>query len=286
MTHGRAPGIAIAPPARPPARRSLTETGAIGAAAIALVVSLIGVIVVVTRSDATADRAEVQRLDRRVPAVELAKLRRDAIRVKNGVFTITDESLRRSLGLEASDVITHLAGRPLKEESDVTRAMAGASTLDFAIVYAEIRRGETPMLVRWEVDGSLQSARRGAALPDDPPKPSDPLLATIEKIGDHHYSVPRSTVERVLANPMDYAKGARFVPAIGSDGVKLYAIRTSSLWASLGFMNGDMIRAINGHPLGGVDGALEIYSKVRDAKELAIDITRRGKYELITVTIR
>jgi len=42
-------------------------------------------------------------------------------------------------------------------------------------------------------------------------------------------------------------------------------------------MNGDTINAVNGMDLTTPDKALEVYTKVRDAKRVKLEITRRGK---------
>jgi general secretion pathway protein C len=72
----------------------------------------------------------------------------------------------------------------------------------------------------------------------------------------------------------------RVVPSIKNgqaDGFKLYAIRPSSMFARLGFVNGDTVHAVNGLALTSLDKALEVYAKLKDAKSVQFDITRRGQ---------
>jgi hypothetical protein len=115
------------------------------------------------------------------------------------------------------------------------------------------------------------------------------LDAGIKKIDDTHYVVARDIVDKVLANPMAVAKGARVVPAIKDGkptGFKLYAIRPSSIWARVGLANGDTLVAINGFELTSADKALEVYTKLREATALAVDIERRGKPLTLQITIK
>ena len=80
----------------------------------------------------------------------------------------------------------------------------------------------------------------------------------IKKIDDTTYEIDKSLVDKVLANPMAVAKGARVVPAVKNgkpDGFKLYAIRPSSVYAKLGLSNGDTIQSINGFELTTADKA-------------------------------
>lgn len=104
--------------------------------------------------------------------------------------------------------------------------------------------------------------------------------AGIKKIDDSNYEIDKSLVEKVLLNPMAIAKGARVVPSMKNgkpDGFKLYAIRPSSAFARLGLSNGDTLQSINGFELTSADKALEVYTKLREATSLEVEVTRRGK---------
>lgn len=111
----------------------------------------------------------------------------------------------------------------------------------------------------------------------------------IKKIDDSTYEIDRALVDKVLANPMAVAKGARIVPAVKNgkpDGFKLYAIRPSSVYAKLGLTNGDTLQAINGFEMTSADKALEVYTKLREASSLEVEVTRRGKPVTLKYTIR
>jgi len=296
---------------------------AIGAAIVALLTSLAAVIVVVSRSaDATPTKgsaaAATTLTERRVPADDVAKLKRDTVEnvtEKGKVIgvKVIDEKLRKSLGLAFDDVITAIAGRAIKREFDVYDAVLGMSMMDSSVVYVDLLHGGQPALVRWQLDGDLRSARRTTdIIPPSPvptpvptpptidplaPNPFDPnvndiddaMIDSIRKIDDTHFEVPRTTLDRVLQNPMAIAKGARIVPAMRNgqpEGMKLYAIRPRSLWAAIGLMNGDTVRSINGFDLTSPDKALEAYTKLRDATRLEVDILRRGRPEVLVITIR
>ena len=111
----------------------------------------------------------------------------------------------------------------------------------------------------------------------------------IKKIDENNYEIDKSLVDKVLANPMGVAKGARVVPAVKNgkpDGFKLYAIRPSSVYAKLGLTNGDTLQSINGFELTSADKALEVYTKLREATSLEVEVTRRGKPMTLKYSIR
>jgi len=111
----------------------------------------------------------------------------------------------------------------------------------------------------------------------------------IKKIDDNTFEIDKSLVEKVLLNPMAVAKGARVVPAMKNgkpEGFKLYAIRPTSVYSKLGLTNGDTLTSINGFELTSADKALEVYTKLREATSLELDVTRRGKPVTLKYTIR
>lgn len=159
--------------------------------------------------------------------------------------------------------------------------------------------------VEFENNGRIERLSLTGVTPPPPPvaaaepAPSndgenkDDLQASIDngikKIDDNTYEIDKSLVEKVLANPMAVAKGARVVPAVKNgkpDGFKLYAIRPSSAFAKLGLSNGDTLQSINGFELTSADKALEVYTKLREATSLEMEVTRRGKPVTLKYTIR
>lgn len=73
---------------------------------------------------------------------------------------------------------------------------------------------------------------------------------------------------------------ARIVPSFKNgeaNGFKLFAIRPNSLYSKLGIQNGDIIHKINGFAINSPDKALEIYQKLKSARSIDIELTRRGK---------
>jgi general secretion pathway protein C len=124
---------------------------------------------------------------------------------------------------------------------------------------------------------------------DDKSDMEKSLDSGIRKVSDNNYEIDKALVEKVLSNPMAVAKGARVVPAIKDgkpQGFKLYAIKPDSVYAKLGLTNGDTIDSINGFELTSAEKALEVYTKLREATSLQMDVTRRGKPVELKYTIK
>jgi membrane-associated protease RseP (regulator of RpoE activity) len=128
-----------------------------------------------------------------------------------------------------------------------------------------------------------------------PPPPPEPELtdaeldAGIKVIDENHRQLSRAFVERLFASPMALARSMRIVPALRDGkpvGFKLFAIRAGSVFARLGFLNGDTMVRINGLELTSPDKALEVYAKLRTATSIQIELERRGKPSSLLLTVK
>jgi S1-C subfamily serine protease len=343
----------------PHATRGLAGTApklAIGAAVVALVMSSLAVIVVVSRagggtavapiapagagsgvpgvapgSAKADDRAGAPALPpaRRVAATDVVRLRREAVvLVRDASRTtgvrVTDEDLRKALDLGPDDVITAIAGRAIEREFDVLEAIFAVKSLRASTIHVDLLRDGHPVLARWTVDGDLRTARApspydpgsygGGAGPADPsgifgvlggssgssaggtggslgpnpflPATPDPLADTIKRIDDLHYEVPRATLDRVLAARSSYTALARALPSRRTPGVQLFGIRPGSLLAAVGILNGDVLRAINANAVTTADEVLDLLPQIQGDRVWRVDLYRRGKPVLITLTIK
>jgi len=128
------------------------------------------------------------------------------------------------------------------------------------------------------------------------PPPSTPaneltsadLDAGIRRVDDLHYEITRALLDRVLASASLMA-GARVVPAVKDgkpNGFKLYAIRPSSVYARVGFANGDTVHAVNGRSLATAEVAIESFGTLRRASTFTIDLTRRGAEVTLVIVVK
>ncbi|QSQ18618.1 general secretion pathway protein GspC [Pyxidicoccus parkwayensis] len=125
----------------------------------------------------------------------------------------------------------------------------------------------------------------GAFVPPSPPvaantAPPPPNNGSgIRATSDNEYEVPRAEIDKTLNNLNDVAMQARIVPAFKDGqavGFKLFSIRPDSIYSKIGVQNGDVIRRINGFDLNSPEKALEVYSKMKDASRIEIEIERNG----------
>ncbi|HEX9101286.1 MAG TPA: type II secretion system protein GspC, partial [Polyangia bacterium] len=143
-----------------------------------------------------------------------------------------------------------------------------------------------------ELDGSAPVAVAQNTPPPTAQPALNPELGDIDKgvnCSGNSCTVDRALVEKMLANTTMLATAARFVPSIKDgkpNGFKLYAIRPQSIFGRIGLQNGDTIKAINGSEMTTPDAALGLYTKLRNASHLSVQVERRGETVALDYTIR
>lgn len=128
-----------------------------------------------------------------------------------------------------------------------------------------------------------------SALPQPSGPPQGAMGSGIRAIDDRNYEVPRAEIDRTLSNLNDVAMQARIVPAFKdgvAQGFKLFSIRPDSIYTKIGIQNGDVIRRINGFDLNSPEKALEIYSKLKEANRIDIEVERNGAVLQKTYNVR
>ncbi|MCA9711522.1 MAG: hypothetical protein KDK70_37130 [Myxococcales bacterium] len=95
-------------------------------------------------------------------------------------------------------------------------------------------------------------------------------------------TVERQFVAQLLANPAVLTTQARTKPydKYGVQGFQLSRVRKGSIPYMLGIRSGNVIKAINGHELKSLDGAMKLYTQLRSASHLSVDYVQGSKGKL------
>ena len=140
-------------------------------------------------------------------------------------------------------------------------------------------------------DGTAVAAVTNIAAPpkNDQAPPSVALGQGVKQLSENDYELPRGEIDRTLSNLNDVAMQARIVPAFKdgqAQGFKLFSIRPDSIYTKIGIQNGDVIKRINGYDLNSPEKALEIYSKLKEASRIDIEVERNGAAVRKTYNVR
>ena len=132
------------------------------------------------------------------------------------------------------------------------------------------------------------AAAVAAAAAPSPPGELGDIDKSIQCTGNN-CTIERALVDRALGNMGALASMARFVPSVRDgkpNGFKVYAIRPNSLFGKLGMQNGDTLKQINGNEMATPDQALSLFTKLRSASHLSMQVERRGETVNMDYTIK
>lgn len=139
------------------------------------------------------------------------------------------------------------------------------------------------------ITGGGPAAPPPAVAQGDGAPPSVELGKGITKTSESEWRIPKSEIENILGNFNALATQARIVPSFNNgkaNGFKLFSIRPDSLYSKIGVQNGDIVQKINGYEINSPDKALEIYSKLKDAQSITVDLIRRGRTQTLSYAIQ
>ena len=94
------------------------------------------------------------------------------------------------------------------------------------------------------------------------------------------FTVPEDEVTQALANLPQLLSQARAVPYFRngqSIGMRLFAIRTGSLYEKLGLKNGDIVTAVNDSSLSDPTQALKLFEQLKSQRSIAVKLERNGE---------
>jgi len=115
-------------------------------------------------------------------------------------------------------------------------------------------------------------------------------VATVVKPdGPGRYVVDRDELEKLLAQPGDLLRRTRITLAFdkqgGIEGIRLVTGRAASIFNQAGLRHGDVIHRIGPYTINGPERILEIYKKLKNARELDVEFTRSGQRKTLSYRI-
>jgi len=113
--------------------------------------------------------------------------------------------------------------------------------------------------------------------------PSPPTHPAVTRVSSNHVEVSPDALESLGA------LGVRAIPYMERGalaGVRLYGVRRTSPLAAAGVQNGDVIRAVDGQPLGSPDVALAALGRLRGGSPVRVTLVRGGEAREMTLSLR
>lgn len=175
-----------------------------------------------------------------------------------------------------------------KEEAEEYRV--GQKLGDLKIIRIDehsITLGRATSSFKVEVGETIQDAMN--RLPkSDIPNPNEPIKEGTA-ISHKPTTLSRTDIDRILKNPVTIYENAKFGPNLENgkiNGMKIYQVARVHIFSQLGAESGDIIKRVNGMPLGETEKMLEIWSAIKVAQKIQVDLDRKGEIHTYTFLVR
>jgi len=145
------------------------------------------------------------------------------------------------------------------------------------------RQSETRSTARAHNAAPSKSFSRSWIAPIPAEGPSPPTHPAVTRVSSNHVEVSPDALESLGA------LGVRAIPYMERGalaGVRLYGVRRTSPLAAAGVQNGDVIRAVDGQPLGSPDVALAALGRLRGGSPVRVTLVRGGEAREMTLSLR
>lgn len=164
-----------------------------------------------------------------------------------------------------------------------------AEVVDIGWRHMVLRRGgqEELLMVPPNLGGEGGSASTTAV--SSAPAPGGDADAQIKKLGDDRYLVAQAEVEHSMANLSELFTQMRAVPNMQdgkTNGFRLFAIRSNSLFQKIGLQNNDVVQRINGIELTDPGRAMSLFQDLQGESRINVDVIRGGETRTLTYEIR
>ncbi len=115
---------------------------------------------------------------------------------------------------------------------------------------------------------------------DEGPAASQAPVDGVANLGQDTFSVDEAELDKALENLPLLLTQARAVPYFKdgkSVGLRLFAIRSGSLFEKIGLMNGDILKSINGNSLADFTQAMSLFQKLKEERSINITMERNNQ---------
>ncbi len=179
----------------------------------------------------------------------------------------------------------HFIGDQIREEATLTSITRNKIVL--------LRNGQEEILEKDEDKSPVPTAASTRTRPTRA-RPSSAVTGgqeavNVRKVGENSFVMDRREIDGVLQDFNKLLTQIRVVPHFADgkpDGFKIFNIRPGSLFASLGMVNGDIIKRVNGLDITGPEQALQMFQQLRDESQVTVDLERFRKNLTLQYEIR
>lgn len=123
---------------------------------------------------------------------------------------------------------------------------------------------------------------------DDTPDDTTETKDGVAEVGSDNFVVEEGEINKALENLPLLLTQARAVPYFKegrSIGLRLFAIRSGSIFEKIGLKNGDILKSVNGTSMGDLSQAMKLFEKLKEERSVSVmlerdKVDREFKYQI------
>jgi general secretion pathway protein C len=111
----------------------------------------------------------------------------------------------------------------------------------------------------------------------------------VQKLGGNHYLIARTTLNQDLQNMPKLFTEIRAVPNLQNgtpNGFRLSEVAPGSIFQQIGLMDGDLLTAVSGQPVGDPARAMQLFETLRNQSTITLNVVRNGSPVQLQYVIR
>lgn len=160
------------------------------------------------------------------------------------------------------------AGDPMEGMGTVVRVERGR------LVFRNSNNNQLEYIELPKEEGGLKIGR------STPSAPSSSSQGEVSQVRDNEFKVDKNFVQNALGNLNNLLLDARTVPVNGgADGFRFESIRPGSIFETLGFKPGDVLKAVNGEVIDSPTKGFQSFQQLKNSNRIQLRVERNGRIE-------
>jgi general secretion pathway protein C len=201
-------------------------------------------------------------------------------------FAIIQDSSQNQSLYRLGDTIPN-AGELVEVTKDRVVVLHNAHRVAIEMSHQNMPATEQPFGRRHGRHGMIP---RGRLIPRGPLMRSRRFGATgVQKLGGNHYLIARTTLNQDLQNMPKLFTEIRAVPNLQNgtpNGFRLSEVEPGSIFQQIGLMDGDLLTAVSGQPVGDPARAMQLFEMLRNQSTITLNVVRNGSPMQLQYVIR
>jgi hypothetical protein len=167
----------------------------------------------------------------------------------------------------------------------------GYTLMEIQKKFVKVRHDASGQLQQIKLSGVAKrdTAPVAAAAPEGPSATEDnkgkgsaisKLMDGVKQTGSGTWEAPPGMRDEVLGRLSEVAMEGRWLPYFENgkiSGFKLAQTVANSAFDKIGLKSGDIIKSVNGYDISSPDKILDVFTRLRDARDVSVDIQRGDK---------